>query len=481
MAGYYNKDPNVNYRKLIDEAVAAGDYAKAAQLEKSRNAKITDLDASGTNKWGATKTTDWAQYLNPDYKPLGAYNDAGLNGAAADVVSQAKEMWNKGYSLGDQSMMDFAHQMAENERAKSGYSGGADGSDYIKLQQSYGSGGFSYDTAPTYADKYQSQIDDLLNQILNREDFSYDVTKDPLYAQYAQQYQTEGQRSMRDTMGQIASRTGGMASSYGTTAAQQAGDYYASQLANKVPELYQLAYGMYLDDKESQVEDLGLLQSMSDTQYGRFRDTMSDWRNDRDFAYGVYRDEIGDKQWKQQFDYGASQDSIANDRYAAEYQYQQALDQAETLAKYGDFSGYKALGYTDTQIAAMQKSYQDQLAAGDASASGGYDLTYSDWWNQGVRSEGEAYDQALQSGYSNAEAENMAEFFKNWMMNQNDLLENTTGVSNYQTLSDSLKSMQGIVPVDSAQSMLDKAYLDGLISDEQYNTLQDYIDGHRWL
>lgn len=379
MAVSYNKD--TDYQKLIEEAAKAGDLLAAAKYEQQRNAKITDMNNSGSNKWGANYTTKYAQYLDDDYTAKGSYFDADMSEADKSLIQTLQEAYNVYNSLGDRAGMDNTHAQAEAIRSNYGYSGGVDGSDYIKLQKSYGNGGFSYAAAPTYADKYQSQIDDLLNQILNREDFSYDVNKDPLYAQYAQQYLTEGQRSMKDTLGQIASRTGGMASSYGTTAAQQAGDYYASQLANKVPELYQLAYSMYLDDKESQVEDLGLLQNMSDTQYSRYRDTMSDWRDDRNFAYNVYRDDISDSQWQQSFDtansqwqtsfdYSAAQDALSNSQYETQYAYEQALQKAETLAKYGDFSGYADLGYSTAQIAAMKKAYEaDQAAAAAQSAS----------------------------------------------------------------------------------------------------------------
>ena len=40
-----------------------------------------------------------------------------------------------------------------------------------------------------------------------------------------------------------------------------------------------------------------------------------------------------------------------------ELKYSQALEKAETLAAYGDFSGYEALGYTAEQIAAMRATY----------------------------------------------------------------------------------------------------------------------------
>ena len=331
MAVTYDKD--LNYQALIDEAVAKGDYTSAARYEQQRNAKITDLNASGTNQWNAQQSTNYAQYLDSGYTPLGTHNDTGLTGEAANTVAQAKELYYKGKSLGDQSMMDFAHQMAEAARATAGYSGGADGSDYILLNNTpTPTGGqtmptFSYDVAkPTYTSNYSARIDEMLNQILNREDFSYDVNNDQLYQQYATQYNREGNRSMNDTLAAAASQAGGM-NSYAVTAAQQANNYYATQLNDKIPELYQLAYEMYLNDIDQQVRDLGLLQDMDDTQYGRYRDTMSDWYNDRDFAYGMYRDDMGDYKWQTEFDYNAGRAAIADQRWQTEWDYNVGRDQ----------------------------------------------------------------------------------------------------------------------------------------------------------
>ena len=101
---------------------------------------------------------------------------------------------------------------------------------------------------PGYSSRYSSQIDALLDSVLNREGFSYDVESDPLYQQYRKQYIREGDRAMRDTMGNAAALTGGYGSSYGTTAGSQAYDYYLSQLNDRVPELEQLAYQKYQDE-----------------------------------------------------------------------------------------------------------------------------------------------------------------------------------------------------------------------------------------
>lgn len=55
--------------------------------------------------------------------------------------------------------------------------------------------------------------------------------------------------------------------------------------------------------------------------------------------------------WEAKFQYQRQQDSFAN-----------AASMAELLAGFGDFSGYKALGYSDAQIAMMQNAYNAQLA-----------------------------------------------------------------------------------------------------------------------
>ena len=160
------------------------------------------------------------------------------------------------------------------------------------------------DNQPTYEDQYDPQMQEILNRILNREGFSYNAEDDPLYQQYAAMYNREGDRAMRNTMAEAAAGAGGM-NSYAITAAQQANNYYASQLGDKIPELYQLAYQMYLDEGEREVQNLGLLGQMSDRDYNRYMDTMDAWRNDRDFALNLYQNDVANGQWNQQFDYNA--------------------------------------------------------------------------------------------------------------------------------------------------------------------------------
>lgn len=181
-----------------------------------------------------------------------------------------------------------------------------------------------------YQSKYDPQIDAMLNKILNRDDFSYDVMNDPLYQQYAQMYQREGDRAMKETMAEAAAGAGGM-NTYAVTAAQQANSYYNSQLNDKIPELYQLAYNMYLDDKESQVQDLGLLMDMDESQYNRYRDTMNDYYNDKTFAYDAYNDAVQQGNWQKTYDYNSMWDNINfnNDNYLTNREWDDSEEERE--------------------------------------------------------------------------------------------------------------------------------------------------------
>ena len=102
-------------------------------------------------------------------------------------------------------------------------------------------------TPSVYGGAYDKQINDLYNQYSNRGDFSYDVNEDALYQQYKDQYTRNAQRSMKDTMGQATSLTGGYGSSYAQNVGQQAYDRTMQELNDKVPELEQLAYGRWTD------------------------------------------------------------------------------------------------------------------------------------------------------------------------------------------------------------------------------------------
>lgn len=381
LTDYDKKNLNASQQKAVQAATdkwnaanakgdTAGMAAAAAEAAAVRNSAGYKTDSSGNYAGSVSGGTKYAnqgvysavstinnnkssgnsQYTTNNYvhTPTGSYNDVGVSDWAQKQIQNYKAQYNDAMARGDEEGMRLAHAAAEAIRAKYGYSGGADGSEYNLLPQE--NKVYEYDEPQPTAPQQDPRIAELLEEILNRGDFSYDVASDPLYQQYSQMYQREGDRAMRDTMAEAAAGAGGM-NSYAITAAQQANNYYGSQLNDKIPELYQLAYQMYLGEKESKVQDLGLLQQLDETQYNRYQDTMNNWRADRDFAYGVYRDNVGDQQWQDSFnynafvgdrdyafnsdwankewDYNVQQDTIANNRYDKEWDYKVSQEEKE--------------------------------------------------------------------------------------------------------------------------------------------------------
>lgn len=287
----------------------------------------TDKTRQHVSRWGDVRET-------PYYANDAMADEFWLSPEDYERVNTYQNQWADAYNAGDQVGMDAAHAAAEAIRSQYGYLGGADGNEYNVIPQEEiwaTTGGakpiYSWNgERPEFQSDYMTDINAKLDAILNRDAFSYNVETDPLYQQYAKMYNREGTRAMNDTMATAASNAGGM-NSYAMTAAQQANDYYAAQLGDKIPELYQMAYDMYLQDLDNQVRDLGLLQDMDETQYSRYRDTMSDWEDDRNFAYNKYRDDVGDWQWDKSFSYNAYRDSV-NDAYRdQEWEYGVSRDQ----------------------------------------------------------------------------------------------------------------------------------------------------------
>ena len=261
----------------------------------------------------------------------------GMSDVDKAAIEAARQSYNQASAAGNKGAMDAAHQQAEAIRAKYGYSGGVDGSQYLPDASS---GSFSYAQAPTYVSKYQDQINALTARLMGAAPFSYDPDSDPTYQQYKESYKRSGERAMQDTLGQIAARTGGLASSYAASASQQAYDNYMAALADKVPELKQLAYSMYLDEQSALRSNLNTLLSLEQSEYAKYLDALSQYNADRNFAYGQFTDErnfdyqtdrdaIADERYDQQWDYQLSRDEISDSRYDQEWDYQLSRDEIE--------------------------------------------------------------------------------------------------------------------------------------------------------
>ena len=128
-----------------------------------------------------------------------------------DFIRKYTEAYNKAYAEGDKAGQQAAHDAAEKIRAKYDYSGGVDGSEYIKL----GTGASPAKADTSWLDKLSEssynydqsgQISAKLDALLNRTPFSYDAASDPLYQQYRKQYTREADRSAEDVLGKAGCR-----------------------------------------------------------------------------------------------------------------------------------------------------------------------------------------------------------------------------------------------------------------------------------
>lgn len=301
------------------------------------------------------------------------------------AAAQAREAYRTG-----QTDMKSAHDFVEGIRSKYGYSGGGNGSQYNKISytqqtnqwndtinalwdQVNGYGPFQ-DTRekPTYSNRYDQQINDLLQQYVNREKFSYDYKNDPLYANYRKQYQREGQRATQDALAEAAAASGGIPSSYAASAAAQAQNYYASQIADKIPELERLAYQKYLDDASLQQSKISALQGQEQLDYAKYIDALGQYNTDRNFDYGVYSDRYN--QLANNLGLAANQQST---QYSMETAAQgDALDRVQNFLKAGgkladlDSSLIARSGLTPAELKTYEAYYANQSSGGSGGRGG---------------------------------------------------------------------------------------------------------------
>ena len=214
-------------------------------------------------------------------------------------------------------------------------------------------------TRPDYAGTYDDDILNAYNKILNREGFEYNLDDDALYQQYADKYMAAGKLAMRNSMGQASALTGGYGSSYGQAVGQQTYDAYLQNLNDKALEMYDRAYGRYQDEGQRLKDAYSLAGDMANTEYGRYRDAMSQWNTDRGYA----TDEAN-LAWNRA--YQLDSDAYNRNMQEDELAYQRQMDYANTLAAYGDFSGFADI-FGEDRAAEMQKVWN----------AGNFDLAYN--------------------------------------------------------------------------------------------------------
>lgn len=282
----------------------------------------------------------------------------------------------------------LANQAANELRKSYGnYSGGADGGSFQLesklnrrsddlLDQLGSFGSFSYDEAPTYENAYAKQQKDLLDRILNREDFSWSKETDPQWSSYKKSYLREGDRATANALAQASAASGGRPSSYAVNAATQAGDYYATKLNDVIPTLYQQAYEKYLDEYNMKLKDLNAVNQQEQLDYAKYLDRLGQYNTDRGFAYQNYADDydrlrsqLADVQGQDQIDYARYLDEVSRQQTAQD----SIRGQVDAILAAGGSPSANLVsesGYSSEYVKALEDAYRKQEAEKAAKKSG---------------------------------------------------------------------------------------------------------------
>lgn len=248
---------------------------------------------------------------------LSQWDSKYLNPTEQQEVLAYQSQWSS-----DPNQQGSVHNVAEDIRARYGYSGGGDGSQYIPIDS------YNPPKAPEignyesqYGDeikglmeqiknppKYESPYADLLNSsisdIMNRPKFDYNADTDEAYQAFVQRATAAGDKAYDDNLGGMSAMTGGRPNSWAGTVASQARNAYTLQAQEAVIQFEDRAYGRYKDEGVEMNNLVSMLSSQDQVAYGRYRDEIGDTKDladmvlkldDREFEQYKY---MADQSWK---------------------------------------------------------------------------------------------------------------------------------------------------------------------------------------
>ncbi len=182
------------------------------------------------------------------------------------------------------------------------------------------------DNKPTeYNSKYSQKIDEILNAIINREDFDYKLSADPLYEQYKELYINNGKKAMMDTIGQSTALTGGYSNSYAQAVGNEVYNDYLMQLDDVALDLRDMAFKEYKEETGKLMDDVSLLRSLDGDDYKKYLNELERYYNDGDYLLKKLAN-MNDQEFEM---FTKELESWENDRNFAFENYQDSLDRAE--------------------------------------------------------------------------------------------------------------------------------------------------------
>lgn len=378
-----------------------------------------------------------------------AYNDAIINNADKQKIAALGEQWQAAQKAGNQGGMNEAHEQAELIRKKYGYSGGADGSGFkiVGNNTVLPEAKDQSESINKIYDAQQKAKTDALKAAYdqNMADYDAQAAKIPqTYNEARRQVSTQADISRANLNEQMA----GSGINVGA----------GSQLALSQQNSRNAAMGKVSSAEADALSDLEAQRQKVKTAYqNAVAQAISE--NDAARAKALYTE-------AQRVDNSIVNTAVKQlsvDTTLAENDRSRLEQQAATLAKYGDFSGYAALGYSQDQIDAMQKVWGAQNPKLYYERTGNYPASYTA--AQSGRSRGGG---GGGGGDDNTIPPQKRHLIHNNVNYHQDIdFTDPNAVANSEAVYERVKEMisQG-VPVSEVNQYIQSASDNGLISDD---------------
>ena len=295
------------------------------------------------------------------YVAKGTYNDADVTSADKAKLSALGAQYNAAVASGNAADAYSAHAAAEAIRSGYGYSGGNDGSQYLGAKPTNTVTPNTLTPAASQADYINTLQDAAREKSLAALKTAYDTNTATIDEQAAK---IPG--LYHDAENQVAADN--------AQQTQKMNEYFAANGLNTgASGQAQLAQNTTAQDnigslEKAKADALNGVETKRTTLSTQYQNAIAEAiaSNNYERAKSLYDEAVR-----------VDESIVSTALNQAQLNYQAATDtynrtaaQADTLAQYGNFSGYSNLGYTPAQTNSMSAAYQAALAAKAAKSSG---------------------------------------------------------------------------------------------------------------
>ncbi len=231
---------------------------------------------------------------------------------------------------------------------------------------------------------YSDQVKAMIDKIMGREKFSYDVDTDPLFQQALASAMNSGKQAMQDTIGQASALTGGYGSTYATTAGNQAYNAFIEDAYDNLPQYYQMAMEAYQMEGEEMYRQYSMLSTEDDKEYNRnitaydatyahrnqmYNEAYTQYRDNKSDAFNMANLQLSEHGQKvsDAYNYYSAASNQADTLYNREYtRWQDSVNQAMQYAQMLN-SDYWSQTNFDESVRQYEKSFAEDVRQFDTS------------------------------------------------------------------------------------------------------------------